>query len=70
MQVQFELPEGFIPQGPLRITVVSSDGRVVHEDHLPNPTGQLSTGNLRPGLYHVHIHDATRWISGCKLLVE
>ncbi len=70
VQVRLNLPEGFTPQGQLRITVVSSDGRVVHEDHLPNPTGQLATGNLRPGLYHVHIHDATRWISGAKLLVE
>ena len=78
VQVLLDLPENFTPQGALRITVVSSDGRLVHEQAVPPGTVPYSLslgvgwgeGGMRSGLYHIHLSDATRWISGAKLIVE
>ncbi|MBX2978288.1 MAG: hypothetical protein KF905_03245 [Flavobacteriales bacterium] len=66
-----ELPEHFTPKGALRLTVVSSDGRVVHEQRLPSPYGQFTLqAPASSGVYHVHLSDDTRWIAGAKLVVE
>jgi hypothetical protein len=70
VQAWLDLPVSFSPQGALRLTAVSNDGRLVHEQAINRPGGQLSTDNLQPGLYHVHLSDDRRWISGAKLLVE
>ena len=71
LQVQLKLPENFVPQGAWRITVVSSDGRVVREEQLSSATGALTfTAPPSAGLYHIHLSDAARWISGAKLVVE
>ncbi|MCB9183901.1 MAG: PQQ-like beta-propeller repeat protein [Flavobacteriales bacterium] len=75
VHVSVKLPESLTPQGPLRLTVTDATGRMVHELQLPSPAGQLTTDNwlnlqLPAGLYHLHLHDATRWISGAKLMVE
>ena len=88
VQVQIKLPESFVPQGDLRITITSSDGRLVHEQAVPLLLGRgaggegnaagislshsftLSLSQLSPGLYHLHLSDAPRWISGAKLVVE
>ncbi len=72
VQVQLVLPETFVPQGDLRITVTSSDGRLVHEEAVYNSstTSTLQLPQLTPGLYHIHLCDASRWISGAKLVVE
>lgn len=75
VQVTISLPASFTPQGGLRLTVVSSEGRVVQEQPVSNVAGSvpLSIGEgvgVRPGLYHIHLSDATRWISGAKLVVE
>jgi len=66
-----ELPEHFTPQGALRLTVVSSDGRVVHEQRLASPSGRFTLqAPASSGVYHVHLSDDSRWIAGSKLVVE
>ncbi|MCB9183211.1 MAG: hypothetical protein H6591_04780 [Flavobacteriales bacterium] len=75
VQVAVDLPADFQIDGSLRLTVTDATGRMVHELQLPSPAGQLTTDNwlnlqLPTGLYHLHLHDATRWISGAKLVVE
>ncbi len=70
VQVSIALPEGFVAQGALRITVTDAAGRVVHEQAVSSTTLNLSTANLSTGLLHLHLHDATRWISGAKLIVD
>lgn len=79
VQVHLELPENFTPQGALRLTLVSSDGRVVHEKviavtgHSARSEGvplSLDRTRMPAGLYHLHVSDDTRWISGAKLVVE
>ncbi len=72
VHVSVKLPESFTPQGPLRLTVMSSDGRIVQERTMPSGVSafSLQLSDFPTGLYHLHLHDATRWISGAKLMVE
>jgi hypothetical protein len=72
VQVSIVLPENFVPQGHLRLTVVSDDGRIVKEETLPGAGSAFSfpPSSFSAGLYHLHLSDATRWISGAKLVVE
>jgi hypothetical protein len=78
VQVSIALPENFTPQGALKLTLVSSDGRVVHEEviggagHSERSEGVLTAlrAPRSAGLYHIHLSDASRWISGAKLVVE
>jgi hypothetical protein len=75
LQLSISLPPSITPQGPLRLTVVSSDGRVVQEQHVSpvNGVAPLSLGEglgVRPGLYHLHLSDATRWLAGAKVVVQ
>ena len=79
VQVEVQLPEGFAVQGALRLTVTDAAGRLVHEEVLDqgghrersdaNSTG-LVRAHWHPGLYHLHLHDNTRWIAGAKLVVQ
>ena len=72
VQVHLQLPESFVAQGALRLTVVSSEGRMVQEENLPSGVLSFSfqLSSFPSGLYHIHLHDSTRWISGAKLVVE
>lgn len=71
VQVQLSLPPDFETQGALRLIVVSSDWRVVHEERLTPHTSALTLHtSFAPGLYHLHLSDATRWLSGAKLVVD
>ncbi|MCW5900114.1 MAG: hypothetical protein KIT10_12675 [Flavobacteriales bacterium] len=82
LQVEVRLPEGFTPQGALRITVTDGAGRLVHDERLTQGGHRELRGtkqeailtalppSLSPGLYHIHLHDNTRWIAGAKLVVE
>jgi hypothetical protein len=71
VQVSIDLPVNFQPQGALRLSVVSSDGRLVQEQSIPdnNSMYHLNT-NLSAGIYHIHLSDASRWISGAELVVH
>jgi len=70
--VTLELPQTFKPQGPLQLTVVDALGRLVSKENFTPNNSQLTlhTSTLPSGLYHLHLSDNTRWISGCKLVVE
>jgi len=73
VQVELLLPEGFKPDGPLQLTVTNGLGQLVHRQQL---AGVSSAPLLwrwaggEAGLYHLHLHDNTRWIAGAKLVVE
>jgi hypothetical protein len=71
VQVHISLPPSITPQGPLRLTVVSGDGRVVQEQLL-TPHSSLITlhTSFAPGLYHLHLSDGARWLAGAKVVVE
>jgi hypothetical protein len=71
VQLSIHLPPSITPQGPLRLTVVSSDGRLVQEQHFAPHSSELTLHtSFAPGLYHLHISDATRWLAGAKVVVE
>jgi len=79
VQVELQLPEGFVVQGQLRLTVTDAAGRLVHEEVLgqgghrerseANLTG-LVRAHWPSGLYHLHLHDNTRWLAGKSFVVE
>ncbi|HOY29087.1 MAG TPA: T9SS type A sorting domain-containing protein [Flavobacteriales bacterium] len=72
VQVSVELPSNFVVQGQLRLTVTDALGRLVQEQVVAQGTTTLNFINtqLTTGLYHLHLSDDRRWISGGKLLVE
>ena len=72
INIELALPDHFIPEGQLRITLTSSDGSLVHEERISNSSAAsiLQLPQLSTGVYHVHLSDATRWISGAKLILE
>jgi len=74
MQVCVELPEGFAVQGQLRLTITDALGRLVQEQNIPSTSGtiplSLGEGLGVRGIYHLHVSDAQRWISGVSFVVE
>ena len=70
LSVQLELPAWFAPNGGLHLTLTNALGQVVQQETMATYTLTMQTGGLAPGLYHLHISDATRWISGTAVLVE
>lgn len=72
VQVEMRLPVGFATRGALRLALTDASGRLVREVPLPQGvspfTVQLSA--FSPGLYHVHLLDGGRWLSGTKLVVQ
>jgi hypothetical protein len=82
LTVQVALPEGFRKE-PLRLSVVSADGRLVEELDLTLRSAEASregdshtsqftlhTSTYASGLYHLHLTSGTTWLSGAKLVVE
>ena len=82
VQLSISLPPSITPQGPLRLTVVSSDGRVVNEQLIGEGGHRALQGTqqeailtalpagLSAGLYHLHLSDGARWLAGAKVVVE
>ncbi|MBS1945474.1 MAG: hypothetical protein JST98_09830 [Bacteroidetes bacterium] len=74
LQVEVDLPAFFTAQGALRLTVTDALGRKVLEQQLAAGARSASlpaTGSLAmPGVYHLHLSDASRWISGATFVVE
>jgi hypothetical protein len=55
----------------MRLTLTDAAGRVVeHEERLGNSTLNFINLQHPTGTYHLHLHDATRWIAGAKLMLE
>lgn len=73
LHVSIKLPVNFKTEGPLSLTVVSSDGKLVRqqgvETSAPNEVSIDVTG-LAVGAYTVHLSDAHTWIAGKKFVVE
>ena len=82
VQVSISLPPSITPQGPLRLSVVSSEGRVVREQLIGEGGRRALQGTqqeamltalpagLSAGLYHLHLSDGARWLAGAKVVVE
>ncbi|MGB3869764.1 MAG: T9SS type A sorting domain-containing protein [Flavobacteriales bacterium] len=70
LQLELNLPASFTPQGELKLTVVNSLGQLVETQAWHGIRQQLAIGQLPAGLYHLHLSDATRWISGGRFVVE
>ncbi len=72
VQVAIDLPAGFALRGPLRLALTDAAGRLVEEHAVPGGVSAFSfpVFSLPSGLYHVHLLDATRWLSGTKLVVS
>lgn len=73
LQVSIKLPVNFKTEGPLSLTVVSSDGKLARQQVVatsaPNEVLVDVTG-LAVGAYTVHLSDAHTWIAGKKFVVE
>lgn len=72
--IALDLPTS-IAKEPLQLSVVAADGRLVHSQSIPPSSAQvpLSLGEglgVGPGLYHLHLSTGTKWLTGCKLVVE
>lgn len=84
VQVELQLPEGFVVQGQLRLTVTDAAGRVVQEEvlgqggHRERPGAGRDEANFTglvrahwpSGLYHLHLTDNSRWLAGKSFVVE
>jgi len=70
LQLELNLPASFTPQGELKLTVVNSLGQLVATQPWHGERQQLAIGHLPAGHYHLHLSDATRWITGGRFVVE
>ncbi|MCC6400386.1 MAG: hypothetical protein IT227_06455 [Flavobacteriales bacterium] len=72
VQVAIELPAGFSARGALRLALTDAQGRLVQEETLPQAVSGFSfpLSAFPPGLYHVHLLDGSRWLSGAKVVVS
>lgn len=72
VQVSINLPASFTPRGVLRITVTDAAGRLFQEQPVPSGVSGFSFqfSAYPGGLYHLHLTDDSRWISGAKLMVD
>ena len=72
VQVDLRLPAGFAARGALRLALTDAQGRLVQEETLPQAVSDFSfpLSAFPPGLYHVHLLDGSRWLSGTKVVVS
>jgi glycerate kinase len=65
------MPEGLRKEA-LRVSVVSSDGKLVEERVMPPQTSTFTirTSNYASGLYHVHLTSGSTWVGGTRFVVE
>jgi hypothetical protein len=69
--VEVTLPEG-LRKEQLRVSVVSSEGKLVVEESIPPQTltFTLRTSNYASGLYHVHLSSGSTWVGGTRFVVD
>ncbi|MBK8227180.1 MAG: T9SS type A sorting domain-containing protein [Flavobacteriales bacterium] len=68
VQVRWEPPQNYKPQGSLRVVVLDATGRTVLQVRMASST--LSLTMPASGLYYVHLADGQRWLAGGKVVVE
>lgn len=73
LHVGIKLPANFETEGPLVLTVVSMEGKLVRQETIstsaPNEVVLVVSG-LASGAYTVHLSDAHTWIAGKKFIIE
>ncbi len=69
--VEITLPEG-LRQQPLRLSLISADGKLVREEQLPAFLSRYSfpISAYHSGLYMLHLSTPDTWLSGTKLMIE
>lgn len=68
--VQLSLPPSVVTSN-LELTLVSADGRVVRRERLiGNGVHTLALDALALGLYHAHVTQGGKWLTGGNLVVE
>ncbi|MBL0044994.1 MAG: T9SS type A sorting domain-containing protein [Flavobacteriales bacterium] len=73
LHVGIKLPIGFKTEGPLVLTIVTTDGKLVRQESLPTSAWddmQIDVTGLLVGTYTIHLSDAHTWIAGKKFVVE
>ncbi len=73
LHVAITLPANFKTEGPLALTVVSMEGKLVRQEVVPTSAPNeliLDVTGLAPGAYTVHLSDAHTWIAGKKFIIE
>lgn len=58
---------------PLLLTILSSDGKRIHEQVLPDRMEhalEIDLLHYTSGLYYVHLSSGSAWLAGVKLMVE
>jgi len=72
-QISIELLPDLRLNGPIELSLISTDGRLVHSEQLKAQysfTHTIQLSGLSPGLYFVHLRDRNRWLGSEKLVVE
>lgn len=73
LHVSIKLPSSFRSEGPLVLTVVSADGRMVRQQQVPTSAPDefvIDVQALAAGGYTLHLSDAHTWIAGKKFIIE
>jgi hypothetical protein len=73
LHVAITLPANFKTEGPLALTVVSIEGKLVRQETVPTSSPNdviLDVTGLAPGAYTVHLSDEHTWIAGKKFVIE
>ena len=83
LHVRIKLPANFKIEGPLTLSVISLEGRIIKQQVVPTsgsfPTGEgrdgadelvIDVSGLSAGAYTVHLSDAHTWITGNKFIIE
>ena len=71
--LNFELPDNFQVNGPIELSLMSIDGRLVHHKQMPDQLSishTLDLSGISSGVYFVHLRDGNRWLAGKKLVVQ
>jgi|GEM_PF-2317731 hypothetical protein len=73
INVRISLPENYVSNGDLLLTIISTDGRRIQEKRLPmmvEQGHQIDTRDLPSGSYHVHLSDGRMWLAGKNLIIQ
>ncbi len=74
VRVELQCPEGFAPEGDVRVLLLDANGRVVAQQkavsNLDRITCTLDVSGYASGTYFVHLADRRRWLAGSKVVVE
>jgi len=71
--LDFQLPHDFQLNGPIELSLISVDGRLVHQEKLRDQLSilhRIDLSGLSSGVYFVHLRDGNRWLAGKKLVVQ